>query len=113
MQNLNYDRILATQERVQSVKEVKGITYVRFYDYESDLIRFNILKLTKQAGAIVPELKSVTLRPMPEGELLSLLSEVGFVDPRIFGSIAMEEFNCESSKDLVVLALKGGKAHHH
>jgi len=107
LQNLNYDRILATRERMQSVKESEGVTYVRFYDYESELIRFNILKLTKQSGAIVPELNSVTLRPTLEGELLSLLSEVGFVSPRAFGGIAMEEFNPASSKDLVVLAVKG------
>jgi glycine/sarcosine N-methyltransferase len=110
IQILNYDRILANRERVQSVKEADGVTYVRFYDYENDLIRFNILKLERRGGGISHELNSVTLRPVLNKDLLATLEEVGFEDLRIFGGISMEEFNPQSSKDLVVLAVKRGKA---
>jgi glycine/sarcosine N-methyltransferase len=107
LQLLNYDRILAKRERVQSVKEADGVTYVRFYDYEDGLIRFNILKLEGRGGRISHELNSVTLRPVLNKELLALLCEVGFEDPRIFGGISMELFDPESSKDVVVLAVNG------
>lgn len=107
LQNLNYDRILGTRERVQSVKEADGVTYIRFYDYERDLIRFNILKLERRASGISHELNSVPLRPILSDEMLELLSEVGFANPKTFGGIAMEAFNPESSNDLVVLAVKG------
>jgi glycine/sarcosine N-methyltransferase len=106
LQTLNYDRILAAKERVQSVKETGGTTYVRFYDYEESLLRFNILRLTKQAGGIVHEMRSITLRPILKNPLCRLLSEAGFVDAAPFGGFAKEEFLPETSRDLVVFCSK-------
>ncbi len=75
LQTLNYDRILAAKERIQNVKETGGTTYVRFYDFEGPLVRFNILRLTKQTGGIAHEMRSIALRPILKGPLCGLLSE--------------------------------------
>jgi hypothetical protein len=103
---LNYDRILAKRERVQSVKETGGTTYVRFYDYEESLLRFNILRLTKQAGGIAHEMRSITLRPIVKGPLCGLLAEEGFVDAAPFGGLEKNEFVPDASTDLVVFCVK-------
>ncbi len=104
LQTLNYDRIMAVRERVQSVKEAEGVTYVRFYDYEKDQIRFNLLRIANGEST----LSSVRLRPVLQRELFGLLDDVGLSEHRAFGGIAMEEYNPQKSKDLVVLARKAG-----
>ena len=106
VQNLNYDRILAHQERVQSIKEVNGKTYVRFYDYIGEKIVFNILTIEKVRSALEQHLQSVELRPLRQAELTSILQKAGFDDIKSYGSISMDEFHPETSKDLVLLARK-------
>ena len=108
LQNLNYDRILAVRECVQSIKESEGTTYIRYYEYEENLIRFHILKVKKEGTGMAHELNTATLRPIVRDELLQLLPEAGFDDIRLFGGITMEEFQEHESKDLVILATKRG-----
>jgi glycine/sarcosine N-methyltransferase len=106
IQLLNYARILATRERVQSVKEAGGITFVRFYEFHQEFVVFNILRLKKEEGQLSHTLDSVKLRPILEPELTSALQEAGFDDLKIHGSIAFDDFHDKTSKDLVVLAVK-------
>ncbi len=107
IQLLNYDRILAQQERVQNVKEIGNTTFVRFYDYEKDLLRFNILKLVKKDDAIEQRLNSIALRPIRQSEIAAMLSNSGLHEVKFYGGISLEEFQPQTSKDLVVLARKG------
>jgi glycine/sarcosine N-methyltransferase len=104
IQILNYDRILAMRERVQSVKEVGNTTFVRFYDFERDVLRFNIMKLEKKNDSIVHELNSVDLRPLRKEELNSVLHQSGLGNVAWFGGISLERFVPESSKDLFAVA---------
>jgi glycine/sarcosine N-methyltransferase len=106
-QTLNYDRILAKKEPIQSVKEINGKTFVRSYEYHRDTIRFNILKLERDGSGIHHSLESVDLRPLLVQDLVPALKETGFPDVRTYGGITLEDFIPGSSKDLVVLARKG------
>lgn len=106
LQILNYDRILAKKERIQSVKEMGGVTFVRFYEFHKDYVVFNILKLKKEDGQPAQELESVRLRPILKDELVRALKEAGYSDIRTHGSIMLDDFHEQSSKDLVVLARK-------
>ncbi len=106
IQQLNYDRILATKEHVQSVKESGNATFVRYYEYHHDAILFNILKLTKGETGVKHSLESVMLRPILKEELEEALRHAGFVDITFFGNITLEAFHPRSSKDIVVLARK-------
>jgi hypothetical protein len=108
LQFLNYERILAERPRILSAKEAGGVTWIRFYDYEEDQIRFNILRLAGKGGDIEQHLQSTLLRPVRMAELVKVLHDAGFSGERLFGSIAMEEFHPASSNDLVVLATKPG-----
>ncbi|MBI3585956.1 MAG: class I SAM-dependent methyltransferase [Ignavibacteriales bacterium] len=104
LQNLNYDRLLNSHEKVQNVKESNGKTFVRFYDYNEKDVAFNILTMEEINGSVTQRLKTVHLRPLLADELVSFLQEAGFTDIRLFGSISMEQFQKETSKDLVILA---------
>jgi SAM-dependent methyltransferase len=106
LQMLNYDRILATRERVQSAKERNGVTYVRFYDFDDSrgLVLFNILRLEKKEDTLRTGLITVPLLPVRSARVMSLLIECGYQQIRTFGSIAMDPFNPAMSKDLVIIA---------
>ncbi len=104
IQILNYARILKTRERIQSIKEAGGNTFVRFYDYENETIRFNILTIKKREEGIMHSLNSVLLRPWTGSDVARLLRRAGFFDVKLFGSIAMADYDAHSSKDLVVFA---------
>jgi glycine/sarcosine N-methyltransferase len=106
LQQLNYDRIMAQRDRVQSVKEARGITFVRFYNYQKDHLQFNVLKLDRTRSGVETSLQTVTLHPILKVELAQALSETGFEDIKFFGSISMDEFDPQASRDLVVLARK-------
>ncbi len=106
LQNLNYDRILTQQQRVQSIKEVDGTTFIRFYDFQDPLIIFNILTIDRKGGELHQSHKTVALRPLPSDYLSKSLRENGFSQIRLFGGIALDPYNAESSKDLVILAEK-------
>lgn len=106
LQILNYNRILAQHERIQSIKEANGKMFIRFYDYENKLLRFNILTIEKGQKGILHSLKSITLRPWKVSNVVRLLRKAGFAELKIFGSIALEKYDAHSSKDLFVIAHK-------
>ncbi|MGA7161076.1 MAG: class I SAM-dependent methyltransferase [Bacteroidota bacterium] len=106
LQLLNYDRILANKERVQSVKEAGGVTFIRFYEFHEGHVIFNILRLKKEDGRLIHSIDSIKLRPIVKVELTNALQESGFDDLRFHGSIALDDFHVQTSKDLVVLALQ-------
>ncbi len=103
VQVLNYDRILRTHPEIQSVKETKAGTFARSYEYHGETIRFTIRK-TPGAPGEEERSQSVNLRPVVSEEFSGLLAEAGFEDVHLFGSVAMEDFDPATSKDLVVLA---------
>jgi len=104
LQQLNYDRILAKKEIIQSVKEEDGITFIRFYEFHKASVVFNILTLKKENGELRQEIESTVLRPILEDELLLALKTAGFSDATLHGSIALDDYRKLDSKDLVVLA---------
>lgn len=104
LQNLNYDRILAQKEKVQSVKEDGDTTFVRFYDFEGDHVVFNMLRIHRENGIVHQQNSTVRLRPLLQKDLEGSLAAAGYTDIRAFGSIALSEFVPLESKDLVVLA---------
>jgi SAM-dependent methyltransferase len=106
IQILNYARLLETEERIQSVKEAGGKVFVRFYDYEDERIRFNILTIAKKESMLTHSLRSVELLPIPKEEILMTMRNVGFSDVKLFGSISLEEFEAQNSTDLIVIGKK-------
>lgn len=111
IQNLNYDRIVAQRERIQSVKESGDKTFVRFYDYGEHRLSFNILTIERGEDQVRQSLRSVQLRPLLSHELVRLLMERGFSEISQFGGISMDPFNAAISKDLVILAKKENQKH--
>ena len=106
LQNLNYDRILARKERIQSIKEMDGATFIRLYDYDEQFVTFNILAVTRNDGVLHPSMRAVQLKPLTSAQIAGQLMACGFGNIRLFGSIAMDTYDPQTSRDLVVIAEK-------
>jgi ubiquinone/menaquinone biosynthesis C-methylase UbiE len=103
-QVLNYDRILRTRPEIQSVKQTNLGTFTRSYEYLGETIRFTIRKASGVQDDNKERVQTVNLRPVLAAEFTALLAETGFDEVHTFGSVAMEEYDPENSKDIVVLA---------
>ncbi|MEX0603029.1 MAG: class I SAM-dependent methyltransferase [Bacteroidota bacterium] len=106
LQLVNFRRILAARERVQSVRETPDHTFVRSYDYREGRIDFHIEIIEKGERAGARTKMTVTLRPISWEELDSALQKAGFSGAKPFGAISMEDYRPDSSQDLVVRAWK-------
>ncbi|HTX17900.1 MAG TPA: class I SAM-dependent methyltransferase [Bacteroidota bacterium] len=106
LQQLNFDRILAKKERLQSLTESGGRTYIRFYEFQRSAVVFKILTIDAGSEGSGRTMESVLLHPLRRDELVHALGRAGFHRIRTHGSIAFDDFNPASSKDLVVLAQK-------
>lgn len=106
LQLVNFERILTSQQRIQSVRERGDKIFVRFYDFAPTTIRFNILTLERHEGSLAYRMQSVCLRPIRPSELLALVQRCGFAEPTVFGGISLEEFVAEKSPDVVLVARK-------
>jgi SAM-dependent methyltransferase len=105
LQTLNYDSILSLQKRIIGVTESGANTYVRFYDFLDDGLRFNILTISRAPAGISHSLRSILLCPVRSEELLGFLVTAGFESVQLYGSMKRESFE-ESSSDIVIFARK-------
>lgn len=106
LQVVNLERILASGKRVQSVRERENRIFVRFYDFDTETIGFNVLVLERVENKLDHRLYSVKLHAIRREELERALQASGFSEPTLYGTIALDEFVAHSSPDLVALARK-------
>lgn len=103
IQMLNYKRILAAKEKVLAEKIEDGIRFVRWYDYEGSRIRFHITR-EHVDGTVPAETQSLDLMPFTDDDLRIAARRAGLAEIRTLGSIALEEFDEDRSRDCVLLA---------
>ena len=107
LQNVNYDRILATKERVLGIKENAGKIFIRFYDFLAETIQFNVLILEKKNEQFTHKLISTELYPWRSEKLEEALEKSGFQLVALYGSLKREKFEPLGSKDIVIFAQSG------
>jgi len=105
VQILNYDRILARQERIVSVDRDDEATFVRFYDFLPDgLVRFNLLRTTWQGRQGRPEaLISVLLRPYRRAELEEAAGLAGLELALCAGDAALSAYDAASAETILLV----------
>ena len=106
IQILNYDKIIASGEIIQSIKEANGKIFVRFYGYKEKLIDFNILTIERNEGVLRHKLQTTKLRLLKRKEVVDLSKKIGFRKIKTYGSNSLEKFKINESRDLVIAAIK-------
>jgi glycine/sarcosine N-methyltransferase len=108
IQQLNYDRILAEQQRFlgvsSGIREGVEHLFFRFYDFDGLKITFNVVTLKKENGQWGFRVDSTRLRAIRWAELKTALARAGFVSIEAYGSFDKEPFDPANSMDLVVVA---------
>jgi SAM-dependent methyltransferase len=110
LQNRNFDAVMAHHDRwmePQSHSEAEAEwIFQRFYDFDPDgLLTFNMVTLNRtDLGKWSQQVVTSRLRPLLKDELISGLSEAGFVSLTPFGDMSGALFDPETSPNLVVLA---------
>jgi SAM-dependent methyltransferase len=106
----NFDHILARQERWMSPQSRQEgdneWLFLRFYDFGSDgRLSFNVVTLHRQAeGAWQQQVRSTTLYPIRQAELIAGLVEAGFTRVACWGNMDGSEYVLGDSPNLIVTA---------
>lgn len=102
---LNYYKILKEKTRIVSITQGKENIYIRFYDFESERVKFNILTYKKSELSEFKLLTTVVYPHMQEDFKIALAT-AGFSQPKIYSNLNFDEFIAESSKDMFLRAIK-------
>ncbi len=112
IQNRNFDAVIRDQARWMEPQTHRNAEeewiFQRFYDFlPNGLIRFNIVTLKRrEESEWESHVASTLLKPQLSNEMVPVLSQAGFEDIQIFGSMQGEEFSPESSGNLIITAIK-------
>jgi len=101
---LNYRRVLTLRERFVGAERRGDNEYIRFYDFEDGLLRFNVLHLAWQAGTAVPQLHSTPLRPYTDESIVAGLQLSGYEQVEVFGGLDFSVFDPTESDTLLLTA---------
>jgi hypothetical protein len=102
--------ILQERSRVQHVREVGDVIYVRFFDYDLPQIRFNVLRLKRTVAGMQHSLQSIELFPLTAPDLEREMRASGCDSVHLYGGLTLDRFRLEQSPDVV--AIGGvGKSH--
>ncbi len=106
IQILNYDRIISRREIIQSIKELNGKFYIRFYGFNNNYIDFNLLTIERKDEILRHKMQTIKLRPILQKEILALLKDVGFKKIESLGGLNGNKFSKYTSKDLLIVVKK-------
>jgi glycine/sarcosine N-methyltransferase len=104
VQILNYERILARAERIVGIAREQNLYFVRFYDFLTEFVQFNVLRIRTEQGKITHTLNSTLLRPYREPQLRKECERVGFSRLDCFGDLNFSPFDPGKSPNLILVA---------
>jgi ubiquinone/menaquinone biosynthesis C-methylase UbiE len=105
IQILNFKRIMLDKERIVNITEKDNYVYLRFYDFMPHSLNFNILHFNKN-NFNERILITTSLYPHYKEDFLTLFNDAGFSEINFYSSLNSEEFIPDSSKDLIIEAIK-------
>jgi glycine/sarcosine N-methyltransferase len=106
LQLLNYQRILAVQDRIVGIHRQGDTVYVRFYDFQPNQVVFNVLTAHFHHETCSHSLHSTPLYPYRQDELTHSLSQHDFTDFEYYGDMQFHPFEEHTSASLVIVARK-------
>lgn len=105
IQILNYEKILKEKERIVNITKKDNEYFIRFYDFGSKDLTFNILKFNADQTS-QKELISTKIFPYTSKDLRKVFKNAGFKKIELFGSLNKKPFDAKTSNDLVLFAHK-------
>jgi glycine/sarcosine N-methyltransferase len=103
VQLLNYERLLQRQERIINIRRNENRTYIRFYDFHTEHLIFNILTITDTNGKITHDLQSTRHTPWQRDALMDLAKPCGFSEMVTYGNLHGDPYEPQGSSNLVLV----------
>ena len=103
---LNYEKILAGQERIVGISQGGQSEYIRFYDFIDPLVRFNLLEIDHSQKPPTHLLHETTLRPHTAEQLQDILTSQDFKKIETFDGLNFSPYNSANSDTLLIIATK-------
>lgn len=103
-QMLNYIPLVERKDKNIVITRNGDETYIRFYEYIADAMLFNILTTGPEEKG--KHLITTRLYPATADELNALLTDAGFTNVTLWGSIGRAEFAPHTSPDVVGCAVR-------
>ncbi len=103
---LNYEKILAGQERIVGISQAGQREYIRFYDFIDPLVRFNLLEIDHRQNPPTHLLHETTLRPHTAEQLREILTSLDFKKIETFDGLNFSPYNSAKSDTLLIMATK-------
>ena len=112
VQNRNFDRVWVERERFMSPQSYHDgddeRLFLRFYDFHSDTISFNMIRLWRTKEGWEQEVESTQLRPILSHDLRAGLGAAGFRDIAFYGSYDGSAFDPIQSGYLIAVSVGDG-----
>ncbi|MCX6164916.1 MAG: methyltransferase domain-containing protein [Ignavibacteriae bacterium] len=105
MQILNYTAIKKADSRIVNITQNPPNVYVRFYDFFTMPLNFNILRFNRDNPKDF-ELLTTKLFPYEKDYLFAILKNKGFKNIKAYSSLNKDKFDRHKSKDLIIVAYK-------
>ncbi len=105
VQLLNFDKILNTKERILAITKHGERQYIRFYDFHTGHIDFNILRFNGTTPS-ERELITTKLYPHTHDDIVKRAEAAGFKSVRVFGGLQMQEYKPDQSNDICLVLKK-------
>lgn len=107
-QILNYNRIEKRKETVIGFTDSEDSLIVRFNEFLKDEMKFHFLSINKKVISSSTHF-STRIYPHKKKFISAALSQAGFKQTKIFGSLSLEKFRLETSRDLIIVTQRNGK----
>jgi len=104
-QILNYSRIEKKKETVVGFTDSADSFIVRFNEFLKDEMNFHFLAVNKKTVSASSHY-STKIYPHKQKLISTFLHQTGFSSTSYYGSLALEKFNANNSKDLLVFTNK-------
>ncbi|MCE5278728.1 MAG: class I SAM-dependent methyltransferase [Planctomycetaceae bacterium] len=104
LQLLNYDRVTRLGERIVGIDRSGEQTFVRFYDFLGDQLRFNILEISWAGEQATHMLHSTTLYPWKADEIAGALARCGWTNIQRFGGLDFCPYHDLKSETVLLIA---------
>ncbi len=100
---LNYDHILETRARLIGTTINDNETIIRFYDFTSPRLTFNILRLTRKDDKQQAEWHSTLLTPFRVSDITNAAKDAGYGSVEVFSSLTENEWMPSGNNTVLVL----------
>lgn len=105
VQILNYHKILSGKERIVNITENDSYLFIRFYDFKSDHIVFNLLKVVKTELSDY-SFFSTNVYPHLKKDFEKLLSKLNFKSVDFHSDLQLSPYIDSSSKNMIIRCTK-------